>query len=93
MKYETKKPFEFSTHGYSNRRDTDAQPRVLMLGIELDEHRIHFHIAGHSNIYSAPVADVVSDEELIAGFEPMDALRIGQEFARQRYMSRTKESQ
>ena len=84
MKYEALQPFEFTQNGYSARRDKEAEPRCLLMGIAFDTSHIYFHESGDEFIRSASVADAALDNELIAGFEPMDALRIGIEFERGR---------
>lgn len=84
MKYKPVDLFEFNSNGHANRRDADAQPRVLAWGLSFDDHQFYFHEAGDLYLRVAPVADAVLDEELVEGLEPADAMRLGIEYGRMR---------
>lgn len=87
---------DFARIGYE-RRDKDAQPRVLSLGFRWDELQdgkhgeFHFHIAGDHSIREASIVDAVDDEELIAGMESMQALRLGIQWQRERQRLQSEE--
>ncbi len=68
-------PFEFSRDGHSNRRDADAEPRVLVTAITGPT--INFHCAGDTYLRTANVVDAVDDTDLISGMQPGDSLRLG----------------
>ncbi len=80
-------PFEFHRNGNANRREPNAEPRVLFIGLELDDHRLQFHLAGDEWVRSAHVYDAVLDAELVAGMEPQDALKLGIAYQRARWQA------
>lgn len=82
MSYPELHRFEFHRNGHSNRRDTDAIPRVLCLGFNLDQDRMHFHLAGDEYVRSAHVFDAAFDRDLIDGMEPFYACWLGIEYQR-----------
>lgn len=84
MSYPELTRFDFHRNGNANRRDHNAQPRVLFIGMELDDNRMHFHIAGDEWVRTAHVYDAALDDELVAGMESAAALRLGIEFQRAR---------
>ena len=85
MSYPEFKRFDFQRKGHSNRRDTDALPRVLVVAMDLEDHELHFHLAGDEFQRVAHVFDAVMDRKLVAGLEPEDAMRLGIEFERARW--------
>ncbi len=85
MSYPELRRFEFTRNGHSNRRDDDAQPRVLFIGMDFDDHWLHFHLAGDAWVRTGHVYDCVLDAELVAGLEPQDAVRLGIEYQRARH--------
>ena len=88
MTYPEHHRFVFHRNDYSNRRDRDADPRVLFLGMEPDDDRLQFHLAGDPYVRSAHVYDAVLDEVLVAGLAPGDALKLGIAYERARIRAR-----
>lgn len=82
MTYPIFQPAGFDRIG-EDRRDEGAEPRVHVLGIfeyTLETpHRtcVIFHVAGDENERIGYLDYVVLDEDLIAGMEPKQALRLG----------------
>ena len=88
MSYPEIQRFDFSRNGHANRREHDATPRVLFVGMDFIDHELLFHLAGDEYVRTAHVFDAARDPELVAGLPPDAALRLGQEFERARWMQR-----
>ncbi len=87
MNYPAIRPAEYGPGGLRyEMRDVGYWPRISIVAIDFDDHRIEFYEAGDDAIRVADVADAVLDFELIEGMAPADAMRLALEFARKHYM-------
>lgn len=72
------RPFPFHQNGNAARRDPDAIPRVMLLGIE--DGNALVHVAGEQYERALTIREPAPD--LIAGMDPGDAFRLGVEHGR-----------
>lgn len=79
MSYPELLPFEFHRNGNANRRDRDAQPRVLILDSAQDETGDFAGVIAHfaGDTYTRQVERHSINAELIAGLSPEQAFELG----------------
>lgn len=74
-------PFDFHKNGNAYRRDPDAQPRHLLVGIDPNNGDLMFHTAGDEHIEPIPVIHAIF-KDFLRDCDPVDAFTVGREFGR-----------
>lgn len=80
MNFPAHSRFDFHKNGHANRRDRDAQPRVLLLDVVTDPYTGDFaHALAHwaGDEYVREIGRHSINDELIAAMQPAQAFDLG----------------
>ncbi|MES1947426.1 hypothetical protein C84B14_08757 [Salinisphaera sp. C84B14] len=69
--------FPFTREGHANRRDADAEPRIAVVSIDVEDKRLHYHEAGDEYVRAIDLHKLKLIDPLIEGMEPRDAFMAG----------------